>query len=185
MKRTCNVLGVTRACVAALGLVQVLGACASAGSVRIETAKSAGYTKQLERTIVFVQSGRVPVPIDEALKDRLPAALGARGVNARVGRLPDKLGLESPLSMAEQAKAFQASTLFLLATDGGVETRQGRLVTQQYDGRVLDVATQKLIWRAEVHWTPGDSVEGSADALVEKILAAFEADGLIARGRDR
>jgi hypothetical protein len=160
--------------------VVVVGAaaalCACAGSARVTTlAKRAGYSKQLDRTIVFVETGRVPPKLWESLRVRLVAGLEARGVRAQA--VEDGLAHEISQSIADQAKAFGASTVLRLVPIRG-QLDGDRLISQYYDGKLFDLATGQLAWGAFVSWSPNGS-EGAADVLVNELLSALEAEGLV------
>jgi hypothetical protein len=76
-----------------------------------------------------------------------------------------------------------ASTFSLLAA-GGTLNSYGSVVNARLNGKLLDLGLSKLVWRADIEYTPGGTivpVEERADVLVRGILDALVADGLISR----
>lgn len=165
----------------AVGLAAALSGCV--GYARVSTQEIPASGRKLERTIVFVNGGRVEPELVELFKGRLVAALEARGVRAKLGMLEGKLALETPPSLEEQASAVEASTMILMGPRGGLLDGK-RLASQYFTSRIYDVATGKLLWSAFIRWDPGSVSERSADVVVNELLAAFEVAGLIGPGLD-
>jgi len=163
--------------------VLVFASVGCAGRAHIESRKRADFDKKLDRVLIVFDHDRLGRSFMEAFKKRFAAELRSRGVESRYAITSGALDVESAPSLEKQAKDFRASSILALAPAGGTVNQYGALRDAKLDGKILDVAMGKLVWRAQISYTPGDPMfpaEQRAYVLIYEILTALVADGLVA-----
>ncbi len=165
-----------------LGSLLVLASAGCAGTARVESRKSADYAKKLERVLIAVRFERLGQDFEKAFKTRFVEVLKKCGTEGRFAITESDLALEPAPSLEKQAKDFQASCVLILNRAGGVVSSYGGLVRADFDGQLFDLALKKRVWRAQINYTPGGSalpVNSRADVLIDEIIKAMAADGLV------
>jgi len=167
-----------------LGLagLAVLVSAGCAGKANVQTRKRADFDKKLDRVLIVFAPERLGDDFVVAFRPRFAKQLQSRGVESQYAIVEGELTLETAPSLSEQAKEFQATSILSLLAAGGTLNSNGSVATARLNGKLMDLGLRKLVWRADIEYTPGGtlvSVEERADVLVRAILDALVADGLI------
>src|SRR5205814_490520 len=167
-----------------LGLagLALLVSAGCAGKANVQTRKRADFDKKLDRVLIVFAPERLGDDFVVAFRPRFAKQLQSRGVESQYAIVEGELTLETAPSLSEQAKEFQATSILSLLAAGGTLNSNGSVATARLNGKLMDLGLRKLVWRADIEYTPGGtlvSVEERADVLVRAILDALVADGLI------
>jgi hypothetical protein len=164
---------------AALALIVCAGC---SGKANVQTHKRADFDKKLDRVLIVFAPERLGNDFVLAFKPRFAKELRARGVESQYAVVEGELSLEMAPSLSSQAQDFQATSILSLLAAGGTLNSYGSVVTAKLNGKLIDLGLGKLVWRADIEYSPGGSlvpIEQRADVLVRAILDALVADGLI------
>lgn len=165
---------------APLALALALAGCA--GSARVDSRKREGYDRKLDRVLIVFSPGRLSDALAEAIRAQLTAELEVRHVKTRFAATAAALSLEEGPSLDKQAKDFGASSILALVPAGGTVNQYGGIVNAKFDGKLLDLGLKKLVWRAEIGFSPGGTIvpaEQRAEVLVRELVTALVADALV------
>jgi len=166
---------------AALGLLVSAGC---AGKASVQTRKRADFAKKLDRVLIVFAPDRLGNDFVAAFKPHFAKELQARGVESQYAIVDSELALDIAPPLSRQAKEFQATSILSLLAAGGTLNTDGSVFNARLNGKLMDLGLSKLVWRANIEYTPGGTlvpVEQRADVLVRAILDALMADGLISQ----
>ncbi|MFL5310259.1 MAG: hypothetical protein ACJ79H_07395 [Myxococcales bacterium] len=160
-------------------LALALCGCASA---EIKSNKSPGYSKKLDRLLIVFPVSKYMQEYEPLLKERMVAELQKRGVAAVFAKMAESLALEDAPSVDAQAKDFNASNALLIRSTVGVITDSDRLLGQDFDAQLFDLASKTRVWRAEIRYNAGGSLNSTSarvDTLIGELVKTLSNDGLL------
>lgn len=147
------------------------------GIAKIESRRQANYSKKLSRVLVTLTPGRLGPELVAAFKSEFTVAMRTRGVEVAFFTARGALEFEEKPSLQAQARDFQASSVLALDPAGGVVNQFGSVLTANFEGKLIDLELEAVVWRAQIAYSP--SSKSRAGALVDELLKALVADGLV------
>jgi hypothetical protein len=170
-------LCIRKAAVLALGLA--LAGCGASAS--ISSARDPGAVARFSRIYVAVEPGNVDVELANGLDSALGSALQEHGVTVKT-RVLSGLDLDASAIEADM-KAWRPDGVLMAAFAGGSGVNGG-LDTVRFDVSFIAVASNRRIWRAQVHTRKAFGTDASMmEETAETVGERLEQDGLIGSRR--
>jgi hypothetical protein len=139
-------------------------------STPVESNKAASYPGDPKRIFVITDIGTEwGKKYADAFQQKMTEVARTCGANTHFFYLTS-LELEPPKPEA-QILAFHADAVLSIRRDGGVKDKFGNVKVQNYDIRLLDVKTDKLVWRARVNFS------GKAIEMITALIYSKADDG--------
>ncbi len=120
------------------------------GIAKIESRRRGDYSKKLSRVLVTLTPGRLDPELVAAFKSEFSAAMKTRGVAVAFFAARGALEFEETPSLQAQIRDFQASSVLALAPAGGVVNQFGRVLTANFEGKLIDLEVKAVVWRAQI-----------------------------------
>jgi hypothetical protein len=155
----------------------VLAACAA--PARIESRKAAEYAKEPKRVFVMTDIGTEwGNDYYKAFQRKFTAALQQCGATVQMGHIS---GLELDESVhLKRARAFNADTVLAIRRNGGTKNQYGAITDVIYDSRLLDVQTNKMVWRSSAKFIRGlTPISDRGEELALDIAQKLHQDGIL------
>lgn len=160
-------------------LVAAILVSACAAPAHMTSNKATSYTKQPKRVYVMTNVG------DEwgndyynAFKGKIAEILRQCGVESELSRI-SSVELDEKVH-TKRARAFKADAVLSIRRSGGTKNQYGTIIDVNYDSRLYDVDTGKVVWRSTAArfirgLTP---VADRGEELAVDITNTMKADGI-------
>jgi hypothetical protein len=142
--------------------------------------KAAGYTKEPQRVFVITDIGTEwGNDYYNAFKGKFTALVSQCGATAQVSRISN-LELDENVHL-RRAKAFNADTLLTIRRNGGTKNQYGTIINVDYDSRLRDLQSNKIVWRSSAHFIRGlTPIHDRGEQLAIDITNRMKQDGIFA-----
>jgi hypothetical protein len=80
-----------------------------------------------------------------------------------------------------RAKAFNADALLTIRRNGGTKNQYGTIINVDYDSRLRDLQSNKIVWRSSAHFIRGlTPIHDRGEQLAVDITNRMKQDGIFA-----
>ena len=159
-------------------LVAAILISACAAPAHMTSNKAATYTKQPKRVFVMTNIGdEWGQAYYEAFQAKMVALLKECGTEARLDRI-SRLELDESVH-SKRARASNADALLSIRRTGGTKNQYGTIIDVNYDSRLYDADTGKVVWRSSAKFIRGlTPIADRGEELAVDITNQLKEDGI-------
>ncbi len=156
----------------------LLSACAA--PTKIVSNKATNYTAEPKRIFVLTNIGPdFGQDFSDSFQGKLAALVRGCGAVVEVSRI-SSLELDESVHAARMTK-FRPDTLMTLRRSGGTRNEFGLLLDARYDAKLIDVRSNKTVWRAEAVFNRGGTaipLSHRGEAFAVDLTNKLKEDGI-------
>jgi hypothetical protein len=149
-----------------------------ATNVDVTSYRDANYHDKLDRLLIVIRLDKTGINSDYVRQDFL-VKFAAREVEVEsVVIEPQTLDVTYQNHVAAK---FRPRQVMELVPNKAWKNRFGQIINIVMEGRLVDVTTNKIVWRSSIqYWNPvGGSVQQKAGTLADSVIVKLQEDGLL------
>lgn len=136
--------------------VSILAVLAIAGcgpTARITSNRAPSYMGNIQKIFLLSRAGEEGELSSVVFRAAFITLVNKCGIEAWVHNY-DPLSLD-PDAPLQQLKSFAPDVFMTLVPSGGTKNQYGAITQIYYDAKLMDVATEAVVWRAHINLVPG------------------------------